>query len=354
MTITFEVSKVKLAAEPLPVMPIMEAVGQRCGKVEAAQTNVGWLFDTDIHPFVGAVHGAFASHYPLVLSPDDIWLCIAQGFATHVNLHAEALRDRFVRHQGKKTLTVRHDEFRRGDPSNDWPAVFRELSDQIAQHIGGQRNLVVANFSTTGPIERAASEVVLMAAMQEYFAYRALTLCGIPRITLLGTPADWAAIEDRVRVLGEYQLGWWTQALAPILAMIRKTAEGKPDVAAWQSFYKRGSASGVGETITGWINALFPYTVVQGTQQLSPNKNVADWSLDKTFDATPLSTIPNGLSVAPFTWSYLGTEIPMEFVAGFLAASYDAESRSLRPAIGWAVREAGAAPAPPPKSEWEF
>ena len=259
-----------------------------------------------------------------------------------------------MRHQGKKTLSVRRDAFRRGDPSNDWPGVFGELSDQIAQHIGGQRNLVVANFSTTGPIERAASDVVLMAAMQQYFAYRAMTLCGIPRVTLLGTPADWAAIEDRVRVLGEYQLGWWTDALLPILAMLRRTAEGKPDVTAWQSIYKRGSASGVGETITGWINALFPYTIDLSTQQLAPNKNVADWAHDKSFNATPLSTIPNGLSVAPFTWSYLGKDLPMEFVAGFLAASYDGASRSVRPAIGWAVREASAAPAPPPKSAFPF
>src|SRR5687767_11833147 len=132
MAITFEVSKVELAKEPLPTVPIVEAVAQHCGRVEAAQTNVGWLVDTGIHPFLGAVHCAFASHYPLVLSPDDIWLCIAQGFATHVELNAEALRDRFVRHQGKKALTVRRDGFRRGDPSNDWPGVFAELSDQIA------------------------------------------------------------------------------------------------------------------------------------------------------------------------------------------------------------------------------
>ncbi|WP_441290726.1 DUF4419 domain-containing protein [Sorangium sp. KYC3313] len=32
-----------------------------------------------------------------VLSPDAVWLCLAQGFAHHVALNAEALRGRFVR-----------------------------------------------------------------------------------------------------------------------------------------------------------------------------------------------------------------------------------------------------------------
>jgi hypothetical protein len=351
--VTFEVSKVAPAPHGLTVVPIERAIEARCGRVEAARANQASVVTTAIHPFVAAVHDAFADHRPLVLSPDDVWLCIAQGFATHVVQNAEALRDRFVRHQGQQTLTVERHEFVRGAASNDWTGVFAELSHQIAAHVGGQRNLVVASFSTTGPIEKAASEVVLAAAMQKYFAYRLLTMCGIPRITLLGTPADWAAIEDRVRVLAEYQLAWWTDALLPIVAMLRRSAEGAPDVKLWQSLYKRDNESGTGETITGWINVLFPYTLDLQTQQLAPNRNVAEWS-DRPFRNTALSAIPNGLSIAPFTWSYLGTEIAMEFVAGFLAEAFDAETGSVRPAIGWAVREASAAPQPRPPNEWEI
>jgi hypothetical protein len=41
------------------------------------------------------------------------------------------------------------------DP-HDWQGCFAEWSDAIAAHIGRKRDLVVASFSTTGPIERAA------------------------------------------------------------------------------------------------------------------------------------------------------------------------------------------------------
>ncbi len=36
-----------------------------------------------------AVHLSFFEHYPLILSPDAIWLTIAQGLANHVAQNAE-------------------------------------------------------------------------------------------------------------------------------------------------------------------------------------------------------------------------------------------------------------------------
>src|SRR4029077_9217453 len=58
------------------------------------------------HGLVNAVHLAFSEHRPLVLTPDIIWLTLAQGFAHHINIHAEALRSRFVNHKGRMTLLV--------------------------------------------------------------------------------------------------------------------------------------------------------------------------------------------------------------------------------------------------------
>jgi hypothetical protein len=97
-----------------------------------------------IHPVIEAVHTAFAWHYPLMLGPDDVWLCIAQGFGLHVEANPDALRSRFVRHEGKCTLTIRRDQFVKGSPHNDWQGCFSELSDQIAAHIGKKRDLVVS------------------------------------------------------------------------------------------------------------------------------------------------------------------------------------------------------------------
>ena len=45
-----------------------------------------------VNAFVAAVNTVYALHYPLVLTPDAIWMCIAQGLAQHINANAEKLR----------------------------------------------------------------------------------------------------------------------------------------------------------------------------------------------------------------------------------------------------------------------
>jgi hypothetical protein len=336
MAITFAVSEVELGTKRFTPVPASAAFGQRMGKPgEASAANLPTLVASDIHPFVHAAHLAFDRHLPLAMSPDDVWLCIAQAFAHHVDTNAESLRGRFVRHEGKAEIVVQRHGFRKGSPDNDWPGVFGEFSDAIAKHIGKQRDLVVADFSTTGVVERAASEVVLMSAMRSYFDYIVMTRCGIPRVTLLGTPADWQSVKHRAQHLAEYGLEPWVRELSPILDQLCAAAAGGADRELWRSFYKFESGSG-GDHVTGWINVLFPHVRMEGSDQLQPNPFVAGW---RSGGGPRPSQFPSGLAIAPFTWDYFGQRLAMEFVAGFAGVSQD-DSLAVRPAIGWAVRDA--------------
>ncbi len=47
---------------------------------------------------------AFSEHRPLLLTPDTIWMTIAQGFAQHINNNAERLRYQFVDGSSKTEL----------------------------------------------------------------------------------------------------------------------------------------------------------------------------------------------------------------------------------------------------------
>ena len=350
--VTFEVSQVDLSAQALPAAPLAASLHHRFGITpEASGANLDHLVwpRQSSHPLIDAVHVAFAEHYPLTLSPDDVWLCIAQGFALHVEANAEALRSRLVRHQGKLEIGVRRDEFVKGSPDNDWQGCFGEFSDAIAEHIGKKRDLVVASFSTTGPVERAASEIVLMSAMKSYFDFMMTTMCGIPRITLLGTVDDWRAIRRRAEVFAELDLMPWVAALLPVLDHFVSAARGAADTNFWQSMYKKNGGSG-GPYVTGWINVLFPYLdggKGPGTAANGPvwNRYATDWSqgLGASFGGgATLGSFPRGLSSVPFTWSYLGKKLPMQFLGGFVAVSQDPESWAVRPAIGWAVQDAPA------------
>lgn len=295
-----------------------------------------------LHPMIGTVHQAFALHYPLTLSPDHIWLLLCQGFANHVNTHAEKLRSKFVQHQGKITLEVRRDAFIKDSPDNDWENVFAEFIEQIGQHIGSTAALMTGGFSTTGPIEQAAFNVTLLDATQQYFDYMVSTFCGIPDITLEGTPADWQAVLDRFKKFTRFDLRWWVEAASPILQEFVNAANGNVNTGFWNSIYKIDNESG-GPYINGWIVKLFPYlqtVTITSETTLTRNPYVSANSAEQGFiDRITADKFPSGLSQVPFKWQYHDTVYDMNFIAGFVGASQDKATRALRPEIGWGVGE---------------
>jgi hypothetical protein len=346
MPVTFDVSpEVRPESEPIKATGSVHDAVHALTKVkpEAAGSNssTGLLpfhsgpYETEkMHGFLLAVHSSFNSHYPLTLSPDDVWLTIAQGFAAHVNANAEKLRKQFVKHEGKLYIEIRRDDFKKGSPSNDWPGGFSEFSDKIAEHIGKKRDLLVSNFSTTDIVEKAASELVLMDAMSQYFDYGMRTYCGIPKITLLGNINDWQNIRERAQTLAEFDCKNWVSALTPVLDHFVKAHKGLADPKFWQSFYKLGGGSG-GPYVTGFINVLFPY-LARGYA----NRACLKWEDGIGFMGGGPNTddFPSGMSQVPFKWIYFGEEFKMQFLGGFVGASQE-ESGALRPSIGWAVAD---------------
>jgi hypothetical protein len=339
---TFEVSEVELAARPRPAIDRESAVASllhaRVEQVYASDAKL--VACTDVSPLVQMAHDAFYEHRPIALSPDAVWFTIAQGFAAHVNANAEQLRARFVKHTGKVKLVVVRPDFLLGQP-NPWPEAFAAFSDQIAGHVGKLRDLVVADFSTTGPIERAATEVALMDTFQAYFEYEMMCGCGIPRITLLGTPDDWRSIRRRAQMLSEFGLDAWTDALLPVLDRIVATAEGADDPKFWQSFFHFESGS-MGSALTGWIQVLFPYIKMwqrHDTWRLEPNPYMSSWrSTVGKMDGPGLLSMPGGLASAPvkITDVRSGDSHAMRFVAGMFGVIEDA-SGMLAPEFGWAI-----------------
>jgi hypothetical protein len=269
-TTSFLVSDVEPATAPLEEVPYKEAVdaflrtsvsSRRSRSVEACARYHGKLIaGVPFHPVVAAAHRAFMDHRPLCLSPDIIWLMICQGVANHINANAEELRPRIVSHQGKLTIHVRRDDFVKGSPENPWADAIEEFTGKVREHIGSALDLFQPSFTTTGPVERAAAGIVLLDAMQSYFAYDMETLCGIPAITLEGTPEDWQAIADRADQFAFLDLEWWLEPLRGVLRQFVAAAQGNVDRSFWTSIYKYHDESG-GPIITGWISTLFPYLI---------------------------------------------------------------------------------------------
>src|SRR5437016_5463297 len=77
-----------------------EAFSHRGEKLLKSQSQNG---------LVSAAHTAFDQHFPLVLTPDTVWITLTMGLATHIDKNAETLRKQFVSHEGKRKIIVRRD-----------------------------------------------------------------------------------------------------------------------------------------------------------------------------------------------------------------------------------------------------
>ena len=288
--------------------------------------------------FFRTVVKAYANHQSLVLSPDMIWLLISQGFARYVNAHPEELRPQLVEHDGKMDLVViTPEELLTGNP--DWEKIMGDFSDSIQKYTKGDiAKTITADFTTTTPVTRIASEITLMESVKSYFEYVVMYLaCGIPSVTLQGTPEDWQLVLDKAKRLKPYGLTEWIEELEPILTEFVRTAKGKPDQLFWQRMVKEvrlpklnggGCDPSKPTELDGWVLKLFPNEQGVTLNKIPHTQNMPADHVRVDFKY---------LIVERATGEVI-SETPMELWAGFIGAEEDTITNTLMPKIGWLVR----------------
>lgn len=348
MAHTFTVDAVEPAKSRLAERPLSERYP---GVLALGTDGVMPTVETSgLHPLMAAVHLAFSEHRPLVLSPDAIWLTIAQGVAQHIRLNADRLRGRLVRHEGKKRLEVR---LRTSFPEDATgiAALIDRMRGVLSEEVGAGARLFTCDFSTSGEAERVASEIILLDAFSPYFDYLVSCVCGIPELTVTGTPDDWRAIRQRVDVIAELDLAWWTSSLAGIIDRFIDAANGKPDVAFFKRIYKP-QVNYSADRVTGWIARLWPY-VFEGGSFRARNpllQFTLDWQAPEAphmqFNGPgiPARHVPSGPSRCLFEVRNQLTQgrlADVELAGGLLAVEQDERGRLIPRASWFATRSRG-------------
>ena len=282
---------------------------------------------------------AYADHRPVVLSPDALWLVISQGFSRYVNAHSEEMRPLLVSHEGKQDLAiVSPKDLLTGEV--DWAALLDDFTLQLGKNTKGDlAQTMTADFSTTGTTERIASQVVLMDVFKQYFNYQVLYIvCGIPYITLTGTPQDWQRVLSKTQKLKVYQgVAPWVAQLEPILKEFVAASGGKPRLAFWQSIVRQKR---VGELRGGGCSPDNPTMLDGWFLKLFPDKD------GKVFDSIPYDYryMPSEMVRVGFKYKKVGakgqvlSETPMDLWAGFVGIDLNDDTQELAPRIGWLVR----------------
>lgn len=342
------------------------------------------------HPeqsLVVSTYLAFANHQHLVLSPDAVWLTILQGLSHHIHLDPEAYRDLLVDHQGRLMIKVEPKDFVEGSPENPWPELFQALTAAFQSEKSKTfRDWSLAEFSTTGLIERVAFQIAFLDIMEPYHEYAAGFICGIPSVLLKGKAEDWQEIERRAENLSEFGMNEWLESLRPILKEFVKASLGEVNLDHWSQIVNTAETYG-SSLITGWIGKLVPYLtnsagqvrrrnpMLLSTPQESPlwqsMKAVGDDYLTDLFDdegniigegavepvekidaheneviedeeeeepvGIKLSSLPDGLCQVPLRVERMNGTAYKELVAGFVGVAIDEDSQSVEAKMGWAI-----------------
>lgn len=336
-SITFQIEDLEPPTELLEEQNLEAILATFSTQIEAHSAIEEDLVSYGYHSFLYGMYQAYAEHRPFVLSPDIIWLLIAQGFSNHVNFSKNTAQDVFP-HLTKQQLVIRNDDIRLGDSSSPWAESTEQFTVQIEKHVGKKLIEVLrADFSTTGSAERVASNITIMDAMKPYFEYIVLTcVCGIPKVTLEGTEEDWEQILAKLEHLKKYQLEWWVAQLKPIIEELKLTSKGEVNNEFWMNMFKVHTLEEYGnpEFIDGWITTFYPY---------DRKGNLNNFNKEKHLSVNAINELPKEIVCVDFIYQVqdnsgkIISETPMEYRAGFFGLKQYKEDFALRPEIGWAV-----------------
>ncbi len=289
------------------------------------------LADMGEHAVIGGFLRAYQDHRPITISPDIIWLLISQGFAQHVNNNAEALRSKFVNFQGQKELIVKKEVGEEGLSEFPWESIFPEFTTQIGTHVGAELiSALSADFTTTTPTSRIASQITVMESMKKYFKYVVIMIgCGIPEVTIEGSLADWKKIMVKLDYLATYDLEWWTSELKPVIQEIINAKSGKFNKKFWMNMVKFHSKESYGVSgIDGWLLKFYPYL---------KNKKRSDFKKIPTINELPPEIVRVPFIFVDNLDPQHPVEYNMEFWAGFMGVTEDVKTFNVKPEIGWAI-----------------
>ena len=304
-------------------------------------TKIFYVYSDPISPFVKGhsesptfadlVALAYAKHYSMEISPDDVWLLILDGIRLHVKNNRDALKDRFVGPKADTSIKISADWLTLESSYGEWSEVINSLFDELQRKLPAETGEPLqTKFTTTSPVDYNISRAMVLSVASEYYSYSVYTLCGIPKIKIKGTRQDWVLLKDVFNKLASrLDMEWWSEQLNPILDEFANAFDGKSDVEFWQRIFKIPEQEGCGnEQFNGWFTKFYPYLYDD-----SEFKKRTNWEGGIEFEE-----LPKVIASFDIKWYYLGREIPLALTTGFVGIQVDTATGMLKASRGYALR----------------
>lgn len=297
------------------------------------------LISGGYHAFLHGLYLAYSEHRPFTLSPDMIWLLVLQGISNHVNYEHKSGNNLFPQLKEPRTITIRNDNIKLGNPDNPWHETTSALSNEVEKIVGSDIiSDLRTDFSTTNIASKVANEITILDTFKPYFTYAIYaSICGIPELKLEGSSGDWNQVLQKLDTLKKYELEWWYNDLKPIITNIKNTAEGNIDNEFWMHIFKVHTVEDYGppKRIDGWITKFFPYN--QKGERIKLNE-IGGFNIESIFKELPPQIVCVGFKHLLCDLNDIVLEETfLEYWGGFISTSQDTETQFLKPEINWFI-----------------
>lgn len=287
------------------------------------------------------VHKCFADHHALALRPEVFHYMLMATVAQTVKDNPDTYKHLFTRSESKEKthIEVEHNGLVLGGDS-PWHEVFPMFNEAFQKLVPSQELLAAATkeYSLHTDEIMAATMVTFMDAASPFYEYGVTTCCGIPRILLLGTKADYRALVHtaaQLHVLFAEHLSGYFDRVGQLLMKIASECEAAaPDVDFWKSIYKHHGGSGTNRA-DGWLTHFLHYANVRGVGiRVRSDGHVAH--------GIEIGEIPSHVSSVDFTWTYYNEKYPMHFLGGVLGLGCTTHEgvQYMTPELSYAVTHA--------------
>ena len=334
------------------------------------------------HPVLTAYYTAFLEHYPVIVSPDILWMLILEGFNRHVSLNSKKLKSKFVKKNDDKIVIVQQPK---GDKSiNKVSAqrqgdIFTEFIQQSKEYIDGTvLHLFTPYFSTTTEDIEYSCQLSIMSIILPYVTFvkkfNSRGFCGacaFPYIKLQGTLQDYKQLKLKVEGLKGYLIDDWLKKISLIIDKIIETKKGNIDKKFWDNMitnkkrvYKDIMSKEVPDAheakkyekieIFGWIFDFFPFkhdVIIRNIEDKDYSKLKYDFYDNnktkfveeeilvrnniKIYEDSNFSILPEEMIKIDATYKKKNSQIAkLGIKTGFLGYSID-EDNAFKPEIGW-------------------